>query len=114
MAEQTLTPEQEAQAVLFDEVILPAFEEKCAANGRRFSSADEVLKAYMSAQHVKEAAAKQSGSVVDAAYADLCKSAGIPTDEEKQATAQSQEQAAEQAADARIQAAFTTLAAAGQ
>lgn len=113
-AQTQLAPEQEAEAVLLDEVILPAFEEKCAARGRPFSSPEQVLKAYADAQHIKDAAAKDSGSVIDAAHADLCKAMGIQTDEEKQAAAQSQEQAGQQAADARIQAALATLVAAGQ
>ena len=111
---QTLTPEQEAEAVLIDDVILPAFEEKCAANGRRFSSPDQVLRAYVDAQQIKDAAAKESGSVVDAAHADLCKAMGIETDEEKQAAAKAQEQAGAQAADDHIRGALATLAAAGQ
>ncbi len=111
---QTPTPEQEAELVLVDEVALPEFEEKCAAAGRRFSSPDEVLKAYMSVPHIKEAAAQKGGSVVDAAYADLCKATGTPTEEEKQAAVQAQERTQQQAADARIQAAAAVFAAAGQ
>lgn len=111
---QTLTPEQEAEAVLIDEVILPAFETKCAANGRHFSSPDQVLRSYVDAQQIKAAAAKESGSVVDAAHADLCKAMGVETDEEKKAAAKTQEQVGEQAADERIAGALVTLAAAGQ
>lgn len=114
MGEQTLTPEQEAESVLLDEVILPAFEEKCAAHGRRFSTPEQVIKAYTSAQHIKAAAARDTGTVVDAVHADLCKAMNIQTAEEKQADVQAQEQAGAQAADARIQAALATLTAAGQ
>ena len=114
MSDQTLSPEQEAEAVLLDEVVLPEFEEKCAAHGRRFESSEQVLKAYTSAQHIKTAHAKVSGPVVDAAHADLCKAVGIETVEEKQAADQEKEQAGKQAADSRIQAALSTLAAAGQ
>ena len=113
MSDTTLTPEQEAEAVLLDEVVLPAFEEKCASLGRTFSSPEQVIKAYTSAQHIKAARAQDSGSVIDAACADLCKAVGIESAEEKQAAAQAQEQVGQKAADARIQTALATLAAAG-
>ncbi len=113
-AQAQLTPEQEAEAVLLDEVILPVFEEKCAARGRLFSSPEQMLTSYAATQRVKDAAAKDSGNVIDAACADLCKTMGVQTDEEKQADARAQEQAGQQAADVRIQAAHAVLAAAGR
>jgi hypothetical protein len=111
---QTLTPEQEAWGVLYDEVVLPEFEAKCAANGRTFSSAEGVLQGHADAQEIKKHAAQKSASVADAAHVDLCKALGIQTAEEKQADVKEQEQTEKQASDARIQAAIATLTAAGK
>jgi hypothetical protein len=109
MSEQTPTPEQEAELVLFNEVYLRAFEEKCASHGLRFSSSEQVFKINMSAQHIKAAHAQKSETVVDEVYADLCKAMDIQTDKEKQAAVW--EQTGQQAVDTIIKAALATLAA---
>jgi hypothetical protein len=100
-----LTPEQ-AEQVLLSEVILPAFVQKCAANGTQFSSIEQVQRAYQDAQLIKAAAVNTDTTVVESAHNDLCKALGLPT-EEKQA-------AAKPANDERVKQAVAVLSAAAK
>lgn len=112
MDDQNLTPEQAANAVLLEEVVLPAFAEKCAAHGVTFQTPEQLAKAWETAQYIKAASAAGTGeSIIDKVHADVCNALQVPSAVEKQAEDAVAER---QAADERIRAALAVLAQAGQ
>jgi len=113
MGEQnTLNPEQ-AQAILSQEVYVPMFVEKCAALGLQFPDADHLRQALESVAVIKSAESEQQGDVIKQAHDALRKTAGLPSEDDERARAESEKAAAaaaEQSAQQdRIRAAIARL-----
>ncbi len=99
-----------AQAVLFQDVYLPAFAEKCAELGVEFADEESVQAALETVSMLKQASQKESGDLVKSAHAALCESRGRQTPKQrKQAEAQAKV-AADTAKSDRIKNALSVLA----
>ena len=103
-----------AQAVLFEEVYLPAFAEKCAELGIQFTDQDSVTAALETVSMLKQASQRTSVDLVKAAHAALCANVGVATPAQRKTAAAQEKKAATVASSNRIQAALAALVASKQ
>ena len=99
-----------AQNVLFQDVYLPAFAEKCAELGVQFSDESSLSAALETVSMLKQASQKSSGNVVKAAHAALCEASGIATPVQRAAAEKQSADATKVASAGRIQQALASLA----
>jgi len=99
-----------AQRVLFEDVYLPAFVEKCAQHGVTFPDEESVQAALESVTMLKGAEASEQSSIAKSAAADLRSALGIPTPEDPEAAVAAHEKAASVARGDRVRAAIDALA----
>lgn len=99
-----------AQAVLFQDVYLPALTEKCAGLNIPLPDEESVVAALETISILKQASQKQSSNLVKKAHAALCKAAGRQTPEEKAEAEKQSKQASEVASSDRIKQALAALA----
>ena len=112
-----LSPEA-AQGVLFDEVYLPSFVDKCAQLGVALPDMESVQAAIETTVMLKSAEAVEEASLVKGAAADFRSALGIrsPEDEKaaEEAAGAAEKQAADRASVDRIRQAVDALAAASK
>jgi len=99
-----------AQAVLFEEVYLPAFAEKCAELGIQFTDGESVTAALETVSMLKQSSQTQSVNLVKVAHAALCEQTGTQTPEQRKAAEMQTEKAANVASADRIKQALASLA----
>jgi hypothetical protein len=100
---------EEAQGVMFNDVWLPTFVEKCAARGLHFSSEEELRESLETASLLKFAEQNNSQSAVKAASADLRTVMGVPQPEEIAKAAQDHQVTQQQAGSNRVSEALAVL-----
>lgn len=102
-----------AQAVLFEEVYLPAFLNKCASSGLTFSDQESLQAALESVAMLKSAEAHQKSSLAKSAAADLRTALGVPQPEQvvaqQKQTAQHNKEAAARVGNDRVRKAIDNL-----
>ena len=98
-----------AQAVLFEDVYLPAFVEKCAALGLSFNDQASLQSALESVAMLKSAETTETVDLTKSAAADLRSAMGVPQPEDTQRAAEEQKQAAAQAQSDRVRGAIDAL-----
>jgi hypothetical protein len=103
-------PAAEAQAVLFQEVYLPAFAEKCAELGIQFADEDSLVAALETVSMLKQSNQAQSNDIVKAAHAALCERSGVATPEQRKAAKTNSEKAASIAKSDVVKGALAALA----
>lgn len=102
-----------AQRILFEDVYLPSFVEKCAQHGITFPDEESVQAALESVAMLKGAEASEQSGIAKSAAADLRSALGIPTPEDPEAIKAAQDRAAETARGDRVRAAIDALAQVG-
>jgi hypothetical protein len=103
----------DAQAILFEDVYLPAFVEKCAELGLNFNDQASLQNALESVAMLKSAEAAEGVDITKSAAADLRVAMGVPQPEDTVKAQAEQKQASEQAKSERVRGAIEALIAAG-
>lgn len=106
-----LSPE-DAQGVLFDEVYLPSFVEKCAQLGVRFPDQESVQAALESTAMLKTAEAAEQSSLSKNAASDLRNALGIAQPQDPAVAEAAEKRAADVARGNKVREAVDALAAA--
>ena len=102
----------QAQAVLFQDVYLPALAEKCAALNIQLPDEDSIVAGLEIIGEIKKRAQSQTSNLVKAGHAALCEATGRQTPEQRAVAEMESKQAAAVAGSDRIKQAIATLAAA--
>lgn len=98
-----------AQAVLMQDVYVPAFVEKCAELQLQIPDDDHLIKALETVSELKKAEAAKSTDLVKDAHAALRVASGAPTPEQEEAKAEQAKEAAAVAGQDRIRGALAAL-----
>jgi len=98
-----------AQAVLIQDVYVPAFVEKCAELDVQIPDEEHLTAALETVSELKRAEAAKSTDLVKAAHSAVRKASGALTPEQEAAKAKQEKQAAEVAGQDRIRQALNAL-----
>jgi len=113
MSDKALSPE-DAQGVLFDEVYLPSFVEKCAKLGVTFPDEESVQAALETTAMLKSAEAAEHSNLAKSAAVDLRSALGMAPKQDPAVAAAAEKQAAGRARSNRVRGAVDALAAAAR
>ena len=104
---------ENAQAVLFEEIYLPAFLQKCASHGLEFPDQESLQSALESVAMLKSAETAQKSGLAKSAAADLRTALGMQQPEQVKADAakaeQTKKEAAEKVGNDRVRQAIDAL-----
>ena len=98
-----------AQAVLIQDVYVPAFVEKCAELDVQIPDEEHLTAALETVSELKKAETAKSTDLVKAAHSALRTASGTPTPEQEAAQAEQEKQAAAVAGQDRIRGALAVL-----
>lgn len=105
-----MDPAAAAQQVLFQEVWLPKFAEKCAELQIPLPDEESLMAALETVSMLKSSQQRDTGNIVKAAHAALCEKAGVATPEQRKVAESHTKQAAAVAKSEKIQQALSVLA----